>query len=132
MWFFIFRTIMFDKIPGRTARPGNGRFRLIPVILWKQHSERKFFGFFPINFRPVPSGKYENLVGIHPWAGRRKNFRGGNKIVSDPYKIFFYPHYNRYSIFSEPKTFLLIFPALLLAKSFAIILKALCKYQGCP
>ncbi len=32
--------------PGRTVRPGNGQFRVIPVILWKQYSGRKFFGFF--------------------------------------------------------------------------------------
>jgi fumarate hydratase class II len=30
----------------RTARPGNSRFRVIPVILWKQYSDRKFFVFF--------------------------------------------------------------------------------------
>jgi hypothetical protein len=34
--------------PGRTVRPGNDRFRVIPVILWKQYSDRNFFGFFPM------------------------------------------------------------------------------------
>jgi hypothetical protein len=32
--------------PGRAVRPGNGRFRVIPLILWKQYSGRKFSGFF--------------------------------------------------------------------------------------
>ena len=34
--------------PGRTVRPGTGRSRLIPVVLWKQYSDRKIFGFFPM------------------------------------------------------------------------------------
>jgi hypothetical protein len=37
-----------DEDPGGTFRPGIGRFRVIPVILWKQHSGRKFSGVFPI------------------------------------------------------------------------------------
>ncbi|CAF4362184.1 unnamed protein product [Rotaria socialis] len=31
------------KHPGRTVRPGNGRFRVVPLILWKQYSGWKFF-----------------------------------------------------------------------------------------
>ncbi len=33
--------------PGRPARPRNGHLRVISIILWKQYSGRKFFGFFP-------------------------------------------------------------------------------------
>jgi hypothetical protein len=34
-------SIISFNYPGRTARPGNGRFRVIPVILWKQYFGRK-------------------------------------------------------------------------------------------
>jgi hypothetical protein len=40
--------ILKQKVPGRTGLLGNGRFRGIPVISWKQYSGRKFFGFFPM------------------------------------------------------------------------------------
>jgi len=43
---------------GRTARPRNGRFRVIPVILCKQYSGRKFFRWFPAR-------KHRKLTGIH-------------------------------------------------------------------
>ncbi len=47
--FVLFLFIMFsfsldvNVNPGRTSRSGNYRFRVIPVILWKQYSGRKIF-----------------------------------------------------------------------------------------
>ncbi len=34
--------------PSSNSPAGNSRFRVIPVILWKQYSDQKFFGFFPM------------------------------------------------------------------------------------
>jgi hypothetical protein len=50
-------------IPGR---PGNGRFRVIPVILWKQYSGRKVFGFFQMisgRFLPESRGSWQESTG---------------------------------------------------------------------
>ncbi len=42
------QSMRFYPFPGRTNRSENYRFRVIPVILWKQYSGRKIFGFFPM------------------------------------------------------------------------------------
>ncbi len=55
--------------PGRTGRPGNGRFRVIPVFLWKQYSGWKFFGFFPMlsaRFLPESTGSWQESTGKDP------------------------------------------------------------------
>ena len=52
--------------PGRTVRPENGRFRVIPVILCKQYSDRKFFGFFPMisgRFLLESTGSWQKSTG---------------------------------------------------------------------
>ncbi len=54
-------TIYLCNNPGPTNRPGNCRFRIIPVILWKQYSGR----IFSDDFRPIPTGKHRKLEGIH-------------------------------------------------------------------
>ncbi len=46
--FINLKIIIYYLFSGRTVRPGNGRSRIILVILWKQYSDRKFFGFFPM------------------------------------------------------------------------------------
>jgi hypothetical protein len=52
--------------PGRTVRPGNGRFRVIPLILWKQYSDRKFVGFSPMisgRFLAKNTGSWQESTG---------------------------------------------------------------------
>ncbi len=51
--------------PGRTVRSGNGRFQVIPVILQKRYSDRKFLGFFPMISGRVSAGNHRKLAGIH-------------------------------------------------------------------
>ena len=62
--------------PGRTVRPGNGRFRVIPVILWKQFSRPDIFRIFSNDFRPVPAWKVRE-VGRNP-AEKCGQFFGRN------------------------------------------------------
>ncbi|CAM4989334.1 unnamed protein product, partial [Rotaria socialis] len=57
--------------PGRTVRPGNGRFRVVPLILWKQYSGWKFFAFFPVisdQFLPESTGTWQESTGkVQPY-----------------------------------------------------------------
>jgi hypothetical protein len=46
-----------------------GRFRVILVILWKQYSGRKIFGFFPMlsaRFLQESTGSWQESVGKNP------------------------------------------------------------------
>jgi len=59
-------TINYLHYPGRAARPGNHRFHVIPLILWKQYFGRKFFGFFLIvseRFLPTSTGSCRASTG---------------------------------------------------------------------
>ncbi len=63
-----------SKYLGRAVQPGNSRFRVIPVILWKQYSGRKLFGFFPMlsaRFLPESTGSgQESTRKIRNISGR--------------------------------------------------------------
>jgi hypothetical protein len=51
--------LKFDRDSGRTIRPGNSRLRVIPVILWKQYSGRKFFPMLSAWFLPESTGSWQ-------------------------------------------------------------------------
>ncbi len=67
--FYTINNCYSNYYPGRIVRPWNGRFRLIPVILWKQYSGQKFFGFFPMlsaQFLPGNTGSWQESTGQFP------------------------------------------------------------------
>ena len=62
-------------VPGWRIRQGNGRFRGLPGILWKQYSCLKIFWILSGNFRPFPDGKNRKgpqFIGKNPKISGRE------------------------------------------------------------
>ena len=67
-------------IPGRTFQHGNGRFRDIPAISWKQYSGKEFSVFFPMIsgcFLPESRGIWQESTGKIRAVFDRNPGRGG-------------------------------------------------------